>query len=169
MAEVNGDNIETLSLIHNPVLRKQYKWDSRLLAIAVQVASWSKDPSSKVGALITKDNKIISQGYNGFPAEITSIAEHEVDRETKYQYVVHAETNALINAERSIKGCTLYVYGLPICNSCASMMIRAGIKRVVVPYFDLLKIDVNRKEFWWNIAQTSYKMFDEAKVEVTTI
>jgi dCMP deaminase len=150
--------------------QRQHKWDARLLSVASHVSTWSKDPSSKVGAIIAKDNKIIAQGYNGFPSEITSIVEHEVDRATKYQYVVHAETNALINAERSIRGCTLYVYGLPICNSCASIMIRAGIKRVVMPVFNLVHIkDEGHRELWKDIGINSQKMLEEAKVEVTFI
>ena len=115
--------------------------------------------------MITRDNKIISQGYNGFPEQIKSIVEDKVDRETKYQYVVHAEVNTLINAEVSIRDCSIYVHGLPICTSCASILIRAGIKRVVMSGSNFF-LKSETSDFWLNQNKVSQLMFHESKIDV---
>ena len=75
------------------------KWIQRYFKIAEQVSSWSKDPSSKIGAIIVGDKgQIISQGYNGFPRGVIDSEDRYNQRETKYKLVVHAEMNAILNA-----------------------------------------------------------------------
>ena len=76
------------------------KWHKRFLEIAKEVSTWSKDPSSKIGAVIVDSNtkQIISQGYNGFPRGIVDNLEVLNNRELKYKYVIHAEINAIFNA-----------------------------------------------------------------------
>ena len=91
------------------------KWDQRFLELAKLVSTWSKDPSTKVGAVIAHDRKIISVGYNGFPEGVLDTAERYYDRETKYKYMVHAERNALLFANTSVKGMTLYTYPFMPC------------------------------------------------------
>lgn len=112
------------------------KWDKRYLEIARTVGEWSKDPSTKIGAVIVGDKgQIISQGYNGFPRGIEDTKERYNDRPTKYKLVVHAEANALYNALHtgaSTDGATIYVTALPTCHECAKALIQAGIKRVVM-------------------------------------
>jgi dCMP deaminase len=95
------------------------KWDTRFLDLAALVASWSKDPSTKVGAVIVRpDRTVASLGYNGFPRGVADTESRYEDRETKYQLVVHAEANAIISAGESVKGMTMYGTLFPCCD-CA--------------------------------------------------
>ena len=106
-------------------------WDTRFIDLAKLVSTWSKDPSTKVGAVITDDNnRVISLGYNGFPKNIQD-NDRLFDRETKYNIVVHAEANALMFASKSVKGCTLYTWPFQPCSKCAALIIQSGITRVV--------------------------------------
>ena len=96
------------------------KWDQRYLALAKEVSTWSKDPSTQVGAVTVGSKKeVLSQGFNGFPRGINDSDERYNNRDIKYKLVVHAEMNASYNATysgTSLDGATLYVYGLPICS-----------------------------------------------------
>lgn len=106
------------------------KWDKRFLKLANEVATWSKDPSTQVGAVITKDKHVVSLGFNGFPRGMRDDAYLYEDREVKYERVIHAEVNAIFNAYHSVKGCTLYV-NRPPCAHCSLSVIQSGITRVV--------------------------------------
>lgn len=111
------------------------KWDRRFLNMAKEIATWSRDPSSKIGAVYVRDRRILSTGYNGFPAGIEDTEERYNDRPTKYQLIVHAEMNAIYNATDhgvSLRGSTAYVYGLPVCSNCALGLIQVGVVRVVI-------------------------------------
>ena len=113
---------------------KQGKWDVRFLRLAHEVAKWSKDPSTKVGCILVKDKKVISMGYNGFPAGISDDLSRLEDRSTKYEMTVHAEVNAVTNAALhglSTAGSTAYVTFSP-CSRCAAVLINAGISTVVI-------------------------------------
>lgn len=144
-------------------MSKLNKWDERYLGLAREVSTWSKDPSTQVGAVTVGDKKeVLSQGFNGFPRGIDDSNERYDDREKKYKFVVHAEMNAIYNATyrgTSLDGATLYVYGLPICSECAKGIIQVGIKKVVVE---------KTKELnnWNESVELSKKMFDEAGVEL---
>lgn len=135
------------------------KWDQRFLELAQLVSTWSKDPSTKVGAVIADDRKIISVGYNGFPEGVLDTVERYYDRETKYKYMVHAERNALLFANTSVKGMTLYTYPFMPCSECAGMIIQAGIKRVVTL--------INKNERWKKSFKITQRMFGEAGVRLT--
>ncbi len=139
------------------------KWDKRYLALAKEVSTWSKDPSTQVGAVTVGGKKeVLSQGFNGFPRAIHDSDERYNDRETKYKFVVHAEMNAIYNATYSgvsLDGATLYVYGLPICSECAKGIIQVGIKKVVVEKSKEL-------DNWNESVQLSKEMFDEAGIEL---
>ena len=126
--------------------------DDYFMGIAKLTALRSKDPGTRVGACIVDPNKIIiSTGYNGFPRGIPD-AEYNWSREdlglgTKYDFVVHAELNAILNSgARSLEGATLYTSLLP-CSECAKAIIQTGIKTVVYEideatgdfHFDLTK------------------------------
>jgi dCMP deaminase len=92
---------------------------------------WSKDPSTKVGAVIVRpDLTVVSLGYNGFPRGMVDNEELYADKPTKYSRTVHAEVNAVLNAKASVEGCTAYVTAPP-CTNCALVLIQAGIERVV--------------------------------------
>ena len=138
------------------------KWDHRFLALAEHISNWSKDPSTQVGAVIThtRSKRVVSMGFNGFPAGVEDTQERLDDRETKYEMVVHAEQNALMFAGDRAEGGTLYVHPLPPCARCAVMIIQAGIKRVVCdqPDFD--------HQRWGEPAKAADAMFREAGLGV---
>jgi dCMP deaminase len=97
------------------------EWDRRYLGLAREVSCWSKDPSTKVGAVIADNQgRVVALGYNGFPRNIEDAEEKLAIRELKYEMVVHAEVNAVLIAGRSTPGGTIYVHGAPICPRCAS-------------------------------------------------
>jgi dCMP deaminase len=107
------------------------KWDARFLSMAGLVASWSKDPSTQVGAVITDlRNRVISLGFNGFPRDVDDDFTLLADRDEKLRRTIHAEENALLFANRSVEGCTLYVTHPP-CARCTAKLIQAGIARIV--------------------------------------
>ena len=139
------------------------KWDNRYLSLAKEVASWSKDPSTQVGAVTVGAKKeVLSQGFNGFPRGIKDTNERYNHRETKYKFVVHAEMNAIYNATysgTSLDGATLYIYGLPICSECAKGIIQVGIKKVVIEKSKEL-------DNWNESLRLSQEMFSEAGVEL---
>jgi len=138
------------------------KWDKRYLEMAKGVASWSKDPSSKIGAVaIGNKGQVLATGYNGFPRGIEDSNDRYNNRETKYKYIVHAEMNCIYNATYngvSLDGATLYVYGLPCCSDCAKGVIQVGINRVVMP-------DRDYPDHWCESFELSRTMFIEAGVE----
>ncbi len=139
------------------------KWDERYLSLAKEVSTWSKDPSTQVGAITVGSKKeVLSQGFNGFPRGIHDTDERYNHRKNKYQLVVHAEMNAIYNATysgTSLDGATLYVYGLPICSECAKGIIQVGIKRVVIEKSKEL-------DNWNQSVRFSQEMFIEAGVEL---
>lgn len=164
---------------NSPVFEKGYpsfeavnnyssKWDARFMRLAEEISTWSKDPSTKVGAVIVNDERrILATGYNGFPRGISDTEERLNNKEEKYPRIIHAELNALMNALYSgvsVKDATLYVYGLPVCSDCTKSIIQSGIKRVVIPTMK----DV--PQHWadsWN--KVSEPMFQEAGVKVMYI
>lgn len=145
----------------NTFYDKCLKWDKRYMQIAIEVSKWSKDPSTKVGAVIVgKKGQIVSQGYNGFPRGIKDSWERLNTRETKYKFILHAEMNAILNAlynGSSVNDCTIYVHGLPVCNECAKAVIQSGIKRVV---YDTLP-----SEKWKESTNYALNMFKECFIE----
>ena len=112
-------------------------WDEYFMGVALLAAKRSKDPNTQVGACIVDQNNIIlSTGYNGFPYGCSD-DEYPWERsgaDTKYNYVVHAELNAILNARgKDLKGAKLYVDLFP-CNECAKAIIQSGIAEVVYLY-----------------------------------
>ena len=108
------------------------KWDRRFLSMAEHVAGWSKDPSTRCGAAVADArHRVISMGYNGFPAGVEDSQERLQDRDTKLRMTLHAEMNALLHARQDLSGCTLYVHPMPPCAQCAAAIIQAGIRRIV--------------------------------------
>jgi dCMP deaminase len=137
----------------------QQKWDLRYLTLAKLVASWSKDPSTKCGAVIVNpNNEIVSIGFNGFPKSVIDSEERLNNRQTKLQMMVHAERNALIFAKQDLHKCTIYTYPMMACSECAAMIIQAGISRHV----SMITTNKNWKESFVLASQ----MFDEAGVNV---
>lgn len=119
----------------------EYDWDNYFMDMAELVAEKSKDPSTKVGAVIVDERNIVSgMGYNGFPRGVNDDPERYEHRPTKYKMVVHAELNAILNSTRQLVGHTLYVTHPP-CHECAKAIIQSGIKRVItqMPSSEFLK------------------------------
>ena len=107
-------------------------WDRRFLAMAKLIASWSKDPSTQVGCVITDPcYRIVAAGFNGFPRGVKDTEARLNNREFKYKFTQHAERNAISFAVRDLTGCTAYTYPLPPCAQCAGALIQAGVTRVV--------------------------------------
>lgn len=107
------------------------KWAQRFFQMAELVGSWSKDPSTQVGAVITKQNRIVSVGFNGYPHGISDSASTD-DRDMKYLKTLHAEENAILFAKRDLDGCEIYVTHFP-CPNCAAKIIQTGISAVHCP------------------------------------
>ena len=117
--------------------REDYiSWDEYFMGVALLAAQRSKDPNTQVGAcIVDADNRILSTGYNGFPAGCSdddfSWARQGEFGEVKYPFVVHAELNAILNNRgKSLAGARIYVALFP-CNECAKAIIQAGIKEVI--------------------------------------
>lgn len=115
---------EELELPHN-------KWIKRFLNLAKnEVAQWSKDPSTKVAAVVAEGNRLISVGYNGAPPGLDDEFALR-DRETKIACTIHAEHNAMdFSGREYLNGCTLYITHPP-CDRCAAQIIKRRVSRVV--------------------------------------
>lgn len=117
--------------------RQDYiSWDEYFMGVSLLSGMRSKDPNTQVGAcIVSEDNKILSMGYNGFPAGCSDDEfpwEREGNMEdNKYAYVTHSELNAILNYRGgSLYGAKLYVSLFP-CNECAKAIIQSGIKTVI--------------------------------------
>lgn len=144
------------------------KWNQRYMAMAKEIAQWSKDPNTKIGAVaVGSKGQILSQGYNGFPRGILDNPERLNDRETKYKFVVHAEMNVIYNATYSgvsLDGAKLFVYGLPVCSECCKGIIQVGIKEVYVAQECL-----DLRPHWFESWMQSLDMFNEAGIKVFAV
>lgn len=131
-------------------------WNDRFFALADMVGSWSKDPSTKVGAVVVRPNRtIVSVGYNGFPR---GVDDTYTTREDKLLRTVHAEANAILTAQEPLHGYTLYVTPLHPCANCAGLIIQSGIKMV---HF---KAHAESSEAWKQHADVMYGMFISAGI-----
>ena len=135
---------------------------SKFILIANAVALLSKDPATKVGALmVDRRGAIRAQGFNGFPRGIDDAPERYADRNTKLRLVAHAEANAIANAASvgtPLFDCSLVVTKFP-CHECAKLIINAGIRRV---YSEPIEFNST----WVISNNTALEMFKEAGVEV---
>lgn len=121
------------------------KWDARFMALAKEIATWSScyNENRQIGAIIVRNKRIITTGYNGAPAGIESCKDKGycmrrklgIESGTRHElcYAIHAEQNAIIQAAKlgiAIEGATLYCTHQP-CAICAKMIVNAGISRVI--------------------------------------
>lgn len=140
-------------------MERSEKWDRRFIELAKHISSWSKDPSTQAGAVITDTKRrVISMGYNGLAQGVEDLHERLHNRDIKYKMFVHAERNAIIFAHQSLENCTLYVWPFMTCGACAAMVIQTGIKRVVAPY--------SENERWVHEFELAKAQFKEAGVEL---
>lgn len=139
------------------------KWQARFSDLAKEVASWSKDPSSQVGAVIVRpDRSVASVGFNGFPRGVDDSMDRIGNRNTKLLFTLHAELNAILASKEPLVGYSLFVWPFQPCAQCAGAIIQSGIKEVYCPYNDHLA-----QERWSESFKAALQMFDEAGV--TTI
>lgn len=140
-------------------------WYYRFVELAKTISSWSKDPSTKVGAVIfDPDKRIVSVGYNGFPKNIPDDPEKYLNREVKYQMVVHAEINAILFAQRNLKDCSIATWPFISCSNCTSAIIQTGINRIVSN-----KIPETLVERWGKSCEISLEMYKQANVDVVLL
>lgn len=112
-----------------------FSWDETFMQMCRVIAKRSKDPNTQNGAcIVNPDNIIIGLGYNGFPRGCSDDnlpwAREGEFGDKKYAYVVHAEENAVLNANADTKGAKLYCTLFP-CNECAKVTIQKGLKEVI--------------------------------------
>jgi dCMP deaminase len=107
------------------------------LRLAAEVSGWSKDRSTKCGAVVVRRRRLLSTGYNGFPPGVDDGDDRLHERPAKYFATEHAERNAIYNAALhgvSCEGSTMFIYGLHPCSRCARAMAAVGIKEVVYAF-----------------------------------
>jgi dCMP deaminase len=140
-------------------------WDQYFLYIATVVSIKSKDPRCSVGAVIvSKDNVILSSGFNGMARGVYDDENTLLDADKKLKVICHAENNAIINAARvgggSLQGATIYVTKFP-CLACCNAIIQAGIKRIYTHDHEFWKDDLADKDGSWKA-----RVLHEAGVKV---
>jgi len=145
----------------------------RYVHLAQHIATWSKDPSRRVGCVIIgPDNEIRSAGYNGLPRGVDDATPRYTERPEKYLWVEHAERNAIYNAARmglSLAGCRLYTTWT-VCADCARAIIQAGIISVDIglgPNDATPLTPAGRHGYWARSMEVASFMLDESKVAVT--
>ena len=146
--------------MRKPHFKASKSWDRRFLQLAELVASWSKDPSTKVGAVAVRDRRILATGFNGLPTGVVDSGFRLQDRDTRLSMTAHAEGNCISYAARtgvSLLGADLYIFPLAPCSSCASSIIQAGIRRVVIWDFVI-------PQRWQSSFDTAAEMFSESGV-----
>lgn len=150
------------------------KWDRRFMELAEFVSRWSRDPSTKCGAVIVRpDLSVASIGYNKFPRGMSDAPELYADRPTKLSRVIHAEMHALLNAHgESLRGATMYNWPPgwgPSCDRCAPHVIQAGITTIVNAGGSMIKrgtVDEGYFSKWRESCLRAMDMYREAGVEV---
>lgn len=136
---------------------KELIWHNRFIELAENIATWSKDPSTKVGAVVVDvDKRIISLGFNGYPKKIPDTDLH--NRKTKYNKIIHAEINAILFAKKDLSNCSMYVTNVP-CPQCAAAIIQSDITKVFTrnPNEDFLSR-------WREKINHTINMFNDANV-----
>ena len=137
----------------------------KFVTVAQAVAAFSKDPSTKVGAIaIDRDNNILATGYNGFPRGVQDLDERLKDRATKLRLTSHAEANLVAQAARNgvaLKDSTVIITSLPPCTTCTKSLIQAGISEVWFP-----EIHDEMSKTWLDEWEWSKLMLVEAGVRV---
>lgn len=145
------------------------KWDKRFIELADVIAEWSScyQPNRQIGALVVRDKRILTTGYNGAPSGVDNCKQRQrcmrrelgIPSGTRQElcYAIHAEQNALIQAAKQgvcIKGATLYCTHQP-CTICTKLIINAGIARIVYrhPYPDTFAVQLLQEA---NVALEQY-------------
>lgn len=160
-----GSRIQSTAAKMNEQRAKRAKWDPHWLGLAHYISRQSKDPSTKVGAVIVRpDQTVASVGYNGFARGMCDHDHLYEDREVKYSRIIHGEMNAILNAHGPVAGCTLYTTPFAPCDRCAVFVIQSGIRRIVAPTLPPHLVDR-----WGASLDKTSGYFAEAKIEFNLI
>ncbi len=147
------------------------KWNKRFMDVAMLVSTWSKDTSTKTGAIVVgPDKEIRATGYNGFVRGVDDEVLERYERPTKYDFFEHAERNCIYNAVLTgtkLKNCTMYA-SHPPCTDCARAIIQAGIKTVYTRDLDIQGTKP-AENTWREKLSFSEQMFKESGVELIKI
>ena len=140
------------------------KWTGRLLKMAKDIAQWSKDESTKVGAVITThEGKPVSWGFNGMPMGIDDTVPERHVRPYKYKWMCHAERNAMdLAPSGDLEGCVMFVTFSP-CTNCAQSFIQRKIKTLVI---DANFTADKMPERWQEDMSVAVEMLSEAGVSI---
>lgn len=142
---------------------KEEKWHRRYMELAETVAKWSDDPKKQVGAVIVRDNRVLSLGYNGFPTGVKSTPER-LEKPLKLEYIVHGEMNAILTAAKMghcLEGSTMYCTFYP-CPDCTKSIIQSGI-------ISLVTFLPDETSSWYERSKISSKMLSEAGINLIII
>lgn len=139
-------------------------WIERFMRLAQHVSGWSKDPSTKVGAVIADGKRLVSVGYNGFPPALRDYAETLADRHKKLERIVHAEMNAVLNARQPVQGFSLYTWPLLPCAECVRLCLGAQIGSIFT-------VQPTREQWnrWKDSFILSQRLLGEAGVPITYV
>lgn len=140
-------------------------WDRRFLDLAKHISTWSKDPSTQVGAVAVRERRILATGYNGFPHGVADLPGRLKDRNEKLLRTVHAEANIVSQCAKygvSLHGATIYIWPFLPCASCCTLMIQTGIRRIVTP-------DTPIPERWCDSFNASIEMLEEAGIDLILV
>jgi len=148
---------------------KPPSWDELFMRLVYEYASKSKDPSSKIGAVVVRDRRPILFGYNGFPEGVNDTMDRLVNRDVKLFFTEHAERNVIDMAAAfgiSSAGGTLYTQITP-CSGCAKAILQARIAEVVIhaPADDYFKT-CNTGGAWAKEHEYTRIMFIEKGIKV---
>ena len=147
------------------------EWNHWLLQGVYWIASKSKDPMTKIGAIIVKDKRIVSSGYNGIPSGVNDALDARSQRPDKYKWYEHGERNAIYAAARygiQIEGSSLYTNALP-CADCARGIIQSGIKEVYIhkQFGDICNI--HQRDQWKGHDTVAFDLFNESDTHIFQI
>lgn len=151
------------------ITKSDKDWDHFFLGLAEHYASASKDPSTKVGAVLVEPSTrdVVGLGWNSFARGVHDTVDRYENRDLKYKLVVHAEVNAILNAGHRARGAKLYVwpsFSIPcICHDCCKTAINAGVSEVIglAPSPEYAE----RAKRWQDSIDLSRMMCDEAGVK----
>lgn len=166
------NEVKLIRPLDKSLIEAQVSADEAFMRLVYIAASRSKDPSTKIGAVLVKDGNVFSTGYNGFGRNISDFSVRWNDRPTKYKFVCHAEFNAIMNAARhghSTLGATIYTQDIP-CNECMKGVVQAGISKIIC--HTQWRAIQQGNEFMrrWNAAQEISKvMSEEADIKIEWI
>lgn len=147
---------------------KVQKWDRRYMDLVDYVKEWSEDRSTHIGAVLVKNNRVISVAYNGMPSGINDKLDSRHDRPAKYFYFEHAERNSIYSCALNgtqTAGATMYTTGIP-CADCARAVLQAGLETIVVWK---MGSGLEKTVQWSDSVRVGGEMLREAGVEIIEV